>query len=197
MEKRTITALIVAISVALLGLVLIQAKWVSDTLILKDTQFNEGVDNALVAVSDRLERAEARLNLHTLPADVKGGDLYIDQGLADRDSSAGPDFLNKDTLNELLRGILSAGMFRDIHERIDPRLLDSLITEELRLRHIHCAFEYGVFGEGGDAVLLSLSDAADSNLVRSSPHRTRLFRNDWPQERSAGCLLYTSDAADE
>ncbi len=186
MEKRTITALIVAISVALLGLVLIQAKWVSDTLTLKDTQFNEGVDNALVAVGDRLERAEARLNLHTLPADVKGGDLYIDQGLADRDSLAGPDFLNKDTLNELLRGILSAGMFRDIHERIDPRLLDSLITEELRLRHIHCAFEYGVFGDGGDAVLLSLSDAADSNLVRSSPHRTRLFRNDWPQERSAG-----------
>ena len=184
MEKRTITALIVAISVALLGLVLIQAKWVSDTLALKDAQFKEGIDNAMVAVSDRLERAEARENFRTLPADAKGGDLYIDQGLTDRDSSSGPDDLNKDTLNELLRGILSAGMFRNIHERIDPKLLDSLIAEELRLRHINCTFEYGVFGEEGDAVLLSLNDAADSSLVRSSHHRIRLFRNDWPQESS-------------
>ena len=186
MEKRTITALIVAISVALLGLVLIQAKWVSDTLALKDAQFNEGIDNALVAVSDRLERAEARQNFRTLPADVKGGDLYIDQGLGDRDSTAGQDHLAEDTLNELLRGILSAGMFRDIHERIDQRLLDSLITEELRIRHIVCNYEYGVFGEEGGAALLSLNDAADSTLVRNSPHRTRLFRNDWPQERTMG-----------
>lgn len=186
MEKRTITALIVAISVALLGLVLIQAKWVSDTLALKDAQFNEGIDNALVAVSDRLERAEARQNFRTLPADAKGGGLYIDQGLAAHDSSSGPNDLNKDTLNELLRGILSAGMFRDIHERIDPRLLDSLIREELRMRHINCAYEYGVFGEEGGAVLLSLAEGADSNRIRTSAHRTRLFRNDWPQERSIG-----------
>lgn len=178
--------MIVAISVVLLGLVLIQAKWVSDTLALKDAQFNEGIDNALVAVSDRLERAEARQNFRELPAEVNGGNLYIDKGLANRDSAAAHDRLDEDTLNELLRGVLSAGMFRDIHERIDPRMLDSLIAEELRMRHIACTYVYGVFGEEGGAALLSLTEAADSSGLRNSPHRTRLFRNDWPLEQGMG-----------
>lgn len=184
MEKRTITILVVAISVALLGLVLIQAQWVRDTLALKDAQFNESIDNALVAVSDRLERAEARQNLSHLPESGVSNAIRTDPGPDASDLDAGG--LNDDTLDELLRGILSAGMFRDIRERIDPRLLDSLLTEELGLRHIQCDFEYGIFGETGEAVLLDLRNPRDSGAVRASAHRTQLFRNDWPQERRAG-----------
>ena len=192
MEKRTITALVVAISVALLGLVVVQVKWVRDTLTLKDAQFAENIDNALVAVSDRLERADARHNLNAFPVGKNSGVALIDQALDRRDSAAEQNLLNDDTLDELLRGILTAGMFRDIHDRIDPRLLDSLISEELRLRHIDCRYAYGVFGQGGEEVLLGLEDAADTAMLRDSPHRTRLFRNDWPQAQVAAWWLHLS-----
>jgi len=59
MEKRLITVLVAAISLALTGLVYIQWRWVSDTITLKDAQLNQNVDAAMTAVSERLERVEA------------------------------------------------------------------------------------------------------------------------------------------
>lgn len=58
MEKRWITGLLVAISIALLGLVGIQVKWMRDTMALREAQFEHSVDNALFAVCDRLEQLE-------------------------------------------------------------------------------------------------------------------------------------------
>ncbi len=58
-DKRLITLLVAGITVALAGLVLIQWRWVSDTIALKDAQLGQGIDAALVAVSDRIERLEA------------------------------------------------------------------------------------------------------------------------------------------
>src|SRR5690606_34944701 len=139
--------------------------------------FSESIDNALVAVSDRLERAEARQTLSHIPNGERGTALFFEERVPMGDTVAVQGQLSDDTLDELLRGILTTGMFRDIRERIDPRLLDSLITEELKLRHIHCNHEYGVFGDNGETILLNLYDAGDSLLVRNSTHRTQLFRN--------------------
>jgi two-component system phosphate regulon sensor histidine kinase PhoR len=186
MERRTITVLIVAISLALFGLVVVQAKWVHDTLVLKDAQFNESLDNALVAVSDRLERADARRNLSRLPDGTHQDPALIDKNLAGPDSTHTDPHLADDTLNELLRGILTAGMFRNIRERVDPRLLDSLLQEELRLRHIEGRYEFGVFAEDGRSLLTGPEQTADSVQLRQSRHRVRLFRNDWPVPANGG-----------
>lgn len=59
MDRRLITGLVVAITVALAGLVLIQWRWVSGTIALKDAELSRSIDAALVAVSERLERVEA------------------------------------------------------------------------------------------------------------------------------------------
>lgn len=184
MEKGGTTTLIIVLALALLGLVAIQAKWVHDTWELKDAQLSENIDNALVAVSERLERAEARGQLGQLPGT---GSMQLGSPV---DSSLHGHELNDQTLDELLRGILSAGMFRNIHERIDPRLLDSLIREELQLRHIPWNYEFGVFGTGG-AVLLGPAGEADTLQLVASPHQVRLFRNDWwsgPDEGNAWWL---------
>jgi two-component system phosphate regulon sensor histidine kinase PhoR len=196
MDKRTITALVAAIIVALLGLVLIQLEWVRDTVALKDRQFSENVDNALVAVSDRLEHAEAVQSVKgALPNGHVDPVAMIDSRL-EAGSSAPIDSLDKgsvlgnETLDQLLRGVLTAGMLRDIHARVDPRLLDSLIAEELHRRGITTTQEHGIFTQDGETVLLDLKDPGDSDLVRDSPHRTRLFRNDWPEARSGGTTYW-------
>lgn len=183
MEKRTIVRLVVAISVALLGLVLIQAKWIRDTLVLKDAQFSESIDNALVVVGERLERAEAREQLQYLPG---GGSQQIGRGPASDDSTGQPGLHADHLLDDLFRGLLTAGMLRDIQNRIDPRLLDSLIREELVLRHITYPYEYGVFDGDGQLVLQGLQEGTDTTALRHSPHRTQLFRNDWMLEQLDG-----------
>lgn len=58
MTKRTITLLLVAISIALVGLVAIQVVWIRKTIALREDQFVQGVGNALSAVSERIERTE-------------------------------------------------------------------------------------------------------------------------------------------
>ena len=186
MTRRTITVLVVAISVALLGSLWIQVKWVRDTLALKDAEFSKSVDNAMIAVSDRLERAEARRTLTHLPADEQHPAMLTGPESGNAEPIGGPGGLSDDTLDELLRGILTTGMFQDIRERINPQLLDSLITEELRIRHIDGPYAYGVFGDDGEAVMLQQQEPGDSLLVRNGSHRTRLFRNDWPQEHLEG-----------
>lgn len=176
MEKRTFTRLVVAISIALFGLVLIQAKWVHDTLALKDAQFSESLDNVLVAVSDRLERAEAHEQLRHLPG---GGAQQIGGDITAFDSTEEGSIEGDHPLDDLFRGLLTAGMLRNIHDRIDPDLLDSLIQEELRLRHISFPYRYGVFDGSGETIMLEPEAGADTMAVLNSPHRTRLFRNDW------------------
>lgn len=59
MNNRLISVLVAAITLALAGLVLIQWRWVSGTIALKDAQLARTIDAALVAVSERLERIEA------------------------------------------------------------------------------------------------------------------------------------------
>jgi len=58
MEKNWITGLLVAITVALLGLMAIQVKWMRDGMRLREAQFERSMDHALFSVSDKLEQAE-------------------------------------------------------------------------------------------------------------------------------------------
>lgn len=58
MDPRRITVLLILISVALLGLIGIQVKWMRDSMALREAQFDRSVDHALFSVSDRLEQLE-------------------------------------------------------------------------------------------------------------------------------------------
>ncbi|MEO8733822.1 MAG: histidine kinase dimerization/phospho-acceptor domain-containing protein, partial [Flavobacteriales bacterium] len=196
MNKRTIAALVAAICVALVGLMLVQIEWVRETVALRDKQFSENVDNALVAVSDRLEHTEAVQSVKgVLPKGTADPGALIDHRLDQQDPDAS-DSLHHDvamvdrTMDQILRGVLNAGMFRDIHSRIDPRMLDSLITDELHRRGIVTTQEHGVFTQDNEPVMLDLKDLGDSELVRDSPHRTRLFRNDWPEAMHGGTTYW-------
>ncbi len=181
MQRRTTRLLIVSIGVALIGLVAVQALWVRDILAMRDAQFNEAIDNALVAASERLERAEARQVLdHFAETGRSGGRIGELQA---SDSANGGGLVDQDRLDDLIRGMLSAGALRSIRERIDPRLLDSLLREELHLRHLKGDYEFGILDGGGTVVMAGPREGVDTAALRSSMHRTVLFRNDWPRAR--------------
>lgn len=198
MDRRLITVLTAAISVALAGLIFIQWRWIRSTIALKDQQFSENVDNALVAVSDRLEHIEAMAGFreHDLGRDMLA---HMDSvaRLPEEADTAGPApepmtgvddgamtewtrvYDERDSLiTDVVRGLFSTRFYGSIIERVDPRLLDSLMRDELKRHGINERFDHGIFGESGPPVLVELVEPSDSIALRTSPHSTRLFRND-------------------
>lgn len=161
MTQQRITALVVAISLALLGLLFVQVKWVSDTLALKHRQFGEDLDNALLTVSDRLEHAMPAPTVF-IPEDPHGPDpLHTDQTLV-WDSLPPPG---------------GWPISRFAAPPIDPKLLDSLITSELVRRNITVAHQHGVFSGTGHVLSVGPDPRVDTAAIMASPHRVELFRS--------------------
>lgn len=199
MDRRLITVLAVAITLALAGLVVVQAQWIRNSIALKDARFDESVDNALIAVSERLERMEAldglrehqeaRRFLEQFDApDPATMDTLVMPPWPEvvLDSALGEPFAGDEEpadeherlLSDVFQGIMSAARHRDIAERVDPRLLDSLITDELVRRGIVGLHEHGVYDARGHVGLLSARLPEDSVALLHTKHRIRLFRND-------------------
>ncbi len=70
-----------------------------------------------------------------------------------------------------------AGKEPDIRQRIDPKLLDSLISHELGNRGIHVPFQFAVLNGVKDSLVISKTDRHAEDLM-SSKYRVLLFPND-------------------
>lgn len=216
MEKHRITALLVAISVALMGLMGIQVKWMLDSMSLRGTQFERSVDHALFNVSDRLEQVE---KMHDLQRH-KGGRRLLrkiaamrraqDEALAlgtenGMDTPPPPlDFPDlsgqpeeehmeeaTDTVGwtaedaadqevlvaDMVREILANEGPRDIHDRIEGPVLDSLLNVELRGNGVAVGYTYGIFTANGTQVEMGIEKRLD-DIHGEGVFRERLFRHD-------------------
>ncbi len=228
MEKRWITGLLIAISVALVGLMAIQVKWMRDTVDLREVQFHRSVDNALFAVCDRLEQLErmqvlkehaaGRKLLGKLDAlrsmraaqepeiapEAEEGSTQAEvdtNDLIDTPEPPSPPrplepFDPSDTLallgagwqaldeeqealvSDLVRGIMASELSRDIHDRIDPGVLDSLLRDEFKANGIPGPMHYAVLKEGGTSVLVGRGDLSDTSATDHVGFREKLFRHD-------------------
>lgn len=202
MERRSITVMLVAIMVALGGLLALQAMWTRETIALREEQFSQEVSHALYRVSDHLERTErmgelrrnrqgkrllARLDslraaavkpmapqppTHALVPLDEPMELRAEEPL--RMESAQME----EMVADLVRGILATELGRDIRARVDPVVLDSLIRHELIGLGVEGAPHWAVFTDEGEPVPgLSMPDSA-TGALRSAHHRVRLFRHD-------------------
>lgn len=207
MEKRWILGLFTAIGLALAGLIAVQVHWLRSTIALKDAQFSQGVDNALFAVSERLERVEKMADLgrhragrrllsrldtlrrsgpgagpsyyapHMPPARDGSLRLSVDS-MADRLSlTAEQEEEYEGLVSDMVRGILAMELNRDIRDRIDPALLDSLLTAELGHNGLKGMHHHGIFDAGRKPAFVPVDTTHTEELARS-PYRTRLFRHD-------------------
>lgn len=174
MNERSILGLTLAITLALVGLVVIQVRWIGESMDLKDVQLGRSVDNALIAVGERLERLETleRLRAHSGLDRLRSTDSLTVIG-----APTGSD----DVVADMLRGLIAVDDVRPVEERVPAPVLDSLLGEELRLRGITGAVDHAIL----DAVdqMVMASPGADTAALVSSPHTVPLFRNDAPGAR--------------
>lgn len=197
MEKRWIAALLIGITIALAGLSIIQAQWIRGVVEARDTQFGQSVDNAMNAVSERLERLDALAGVrkHSEGArmlaalDSAHQATLAAQQHADVVIGLGGDGLpatvehvgdpREALVDDVVRGLLYGNSQRPITERIDEPLLDSLVSEELRARGIPEAAVFAVVNDNNEPVLMhAVADTALAVELARSPHRVRLFRLD-------------------
>lgn len=220
MEKRRIKGLLIAISVALLGLMGIQVKWMRDTMELREAQFQRSVDNALFTVSDRLEHVEKLKDLKRHKAGrrllrkldelrqesllqeeveeeaIEGTELDTapvapeppmdpempDEPVTIEDGASttvadGHGEEHEAMIADMVRAILAKELSRDIRDRINTRLLDSLLSSELHASGVQPGYSYGVFTEKGEPVDIGVGGINDS-LLSESRYKEKLFRHD-------------------
>ncbi|MBL7980186.1 MAG: HAMP domain-containing histidine kinase [Flavobacteriales bacterium] len=184
MDKRWSVLLLVALCAALVGLLSLQVVWFSRTIALRGSQYEQSVDNALFAVSDRLELQEriGRLRRHA------GGQQLIQHldslhaqpapGLLDLGSTTGlTDADHEALVTDVVRDILRSSAESDPRDRIDADLLDSLLNAEFIAMDLPAPTAYGVFTNVGEPLLLGGHEPAVP-MLQPSPYKERLFRHD-------------------
>ena len=199
----------VAIGLALLGLLAIQVKWMRDTKLFRESQYHTSIDNALHSVSDRIERIERmqvlqghkvgkrllqKLDAHRNNAgkllDVGNGNVPVGEVVPTASGAMDPHGSNRtsedpiagedqeELITDMVRGILASELARNINDRIDPHLLDSLLKEELNANGIYGPIRSGVAAENGDLVDLRQLDRSATSVDPKTPFREKLFKHD-------------------
>lgn len=200
-EKRWVIGLVAAITLALAGLIAIQVHWMRSTLAVREAQFHASADNALVMVSEQLERMErlrelkkhaaGRRLLHRLDT-LRQGPPPLPPGppvpLFDSipppptgwDAPGGrtadsPD--QAELVHDMVRAILATELQQDIRARIDPALLDSLLRAELLANKVEGPWTYAVHNAAGEEVWRP-DEHEPPPPSTDEPHRVKLFRHD-------------------
>lgn len=187
------------ITLALAGLIAIQVHWMRSTLVVREAQFRASADNALLMVSEQLERLERLRELRKHAAGrrlllrldtLRQGEPPLPPlppvplfdsvppppgwGLREESDPTGTD--QAGLVHDMVRAILAAELEQDIRSRIDPALLDSLLRAELSANKIEGTWTYAVFNEAGEEVWRP--DQQEDLAMTDEPHKVRLFRHD-------------------
>lgn len=181
MDRRWMRGAIVVIAVALLGLVVLQAWWINGILSARTQELKETVGNALLDVSDRLEREE---RLEVLRNNASGRRLMLRldtlRGLQPSEvrSPMQAEADVNELVGDLVRDILRAETGQDIRARLRPALLDSLIGAAFTAQGMTRPIAHGVFTKDGTRIALETDVPGMESALAGSPHRVRLFRHD-------------------
>ncbi len=194
--------MLAAISMALLGLLAIQALWVRKTMRLREAQFQEGLNRALLAVSDGLERHDRMLEMRsrsegrrllarldslqrlspTAYADSRTANDPLDMveeagtlaGMRDVDGRSAAD--HEELVTDLVRTILATGKQRSIRQRLDPRVVDSLLAVEFAPLELRDTIRWGVYDARGEWLALVRQEGDTTGLWNGAS--VKLFRHD-------------------
>jgi two-component system phosphate regulon sensor histidine kinase PhoR len=199
MDRRWMLGSIGVIAIALLGLMVLQARWMHAILEARRQQLQGSVSSALITVSDRLEREE---RWEVLRSNSSGRRLLLrlDTLRGMNSGMPGAGRSNEEDLNmlvgDLVRDILITETGRDIRSRIRTTLLDSLIGEAFEGQGMERPRAFGVFDAQGMRIALETDEPGTEQDLAATPHRVALFRHDLTDNGSRlHVVLATSEEA--
>ena len=143
-------------SVALIGLMVIQSYWIKNTITVKEAVFVRDVNAAMANVVQQLERIETANQLKTRDDLYKERQDWLEsldstsRAMAENSQSTGDwvrDMMMQKSLlaRDIFRGMFNSLRNLPIEKRINTKALDSLIHNELKVRAINTEYEFGVY----------------------------------------------------
>ena len=157
MNRKVFIIIIIVMSLALVGLMVIQSYWIRNTITVKEANFAQSVNEAMTSVIYNLERIEAASQFSRKMDYLQQRQKWlnsmdsINQILFEDPSaqSMNPIEFNRFMQKSIVAQDVLENMINEsqlpIEKRIDEMILDSLITVELKNRGIQTNFEYGIF----------------------------------------------------
>ncbi|MEM7160798.1 MAG: HAMP domain-containing sensor histidine kinase [Bacteroidota bacterium] len=232
MNSKGIRILVGFMSLALVGLIVVQISLINENIEWRQQQFKKSVNRALSNVSFKLERHEAlnriksnraghRLfqqidSLHKnsfkhLPtgsfsdtiiietedgnfiftSDANYGGTYAEINTIDaKGIQTAANSLNEikkitqyspnvsELLEEMISGMMSSEVFRDMDQRVDLSLLDSLIQNELKIWEVEADYEFSIVDISNQTQYGSFQKIRNYSAVTDSEFQVELFSNE-------------------
>ena len=171
-------------SVALMGLMIIQTYWIKNAVTVKEAVFIQGVKEAMTDVVYKLEKLEAarQFNESLLQREKWAQTMdSINKGMYqtnEMDAISLNQFMRKSLLaQEALQNMMNRFSNLPVENRIDPQTLDSLLGSELENRGINTDYEYGVFSPSRNTMPIQKTGKYPKELLNNGYHYT-LFPSD-------------------
>ncbi|MEM6963393.1 MAG: HAMP domain-containing sensor histidine kinase [Bacteroidota bacterium] len=228
MNKKAIWAIIGLMSAAMIGIILLQVYWINFNIKLNEQQFDRNVKNAITRVAERLEDWEANNSYDDfMNAGMKTPPVLSTTNIRSQFRSNGTGFseisitqayrnpalttpsisplkVNNNLDFSYIRDRMEyqdiQKIFRPIEDRIDLKVLDDLLYQELNQRRgIEAKYNYGVFSNQTGSFVINNGTFAvvnekfasvenvDNDLYNSS-YQTELFSNTYALD-SPGLLM--------
>ncbi len=172
MRKNFIWVLIVIMAISLIGIIVIQSRWIKWSINLNEEKFNKEVSSALNNVEKDLTASENAVDIDILSSDMLEGttasssklDFYYRKGkLGDTTYLAEelPNLAQTQKSNfkqrlSLLEGFQVNRLLRskDVVDRIDIKKLSFYIKRHLTKRDIDISYDYGVWSNKSESFVI-------------------------------------------
>lgn len=190
-KKHLILILSILSSTALIGIIAIQAFWISSTINQRELQFDAAIKKSLIEVIHNTNRFEA---IKRLNSDKKTQQLYSllnnnlnlskKLELSNSDSSI---TINGDVnqlwgnqqniMEELVKELFTQNSYKSIEERIPQKTLDSIINTVFVKNGLKVNYYFGVFDRNNEIVYTNNEEAVEE--ITKSEYKLSLFPNDF------------------
>ncbi|MBM3434643.1 MAG: HAMP domain-containing histidine kinase [Bacteroidetes bacterium] len=184
MNKKGFIFIIIVITAALIGLMVIQSFWIKSAITVKEANFVRDVNEAISAVVSRLEREETAnrfkdqmslmqkqqrwmetLDSLNLSA-ARSNNFFWGQNDVNR-------FINK---SKIMQDVLNQ-MFYDysnipVENRVNVWHLDTLISDELNAKGISTKYEFGIFSPSRNFMPIQKTGKYPKELLNNGFHFT-------------------------
>ncbi|PLW96363.1 MAG: hypothetical protein C0593_11830 [Marinilabiliales bacterium] len=173
-KKNTLIIIIIA-TLAMVGLVGIQLFWMQNAVAVNEANFNRKVSETLTDVIRIIEKMEIAEQFDA--AQSAGGFLNLpDSGTRPADpwekeiNARYPDiyFSKSILINQFFEDLLNRGQYKVTVERLDLKLLDSLLRNALQSVNTPGAYHYAIYEPLNDTILHTGPNGFERKMLENS-----------------------------
>lgn len=172
------------IGVAFIGLIAIQFYWVNNSIVLREQEFDQGVQFALMTVAETIDRENYFIEgiERTLPELESGQPYMLDEGADSLSLLGSISAYRPDEIPELEsgdsglnRGYIGAEAVLAKAKPISSALIDSLLKAELARKEIKTQYVFGVFNRYHQPEMLEGASELHREELFSQGYKVALF----------------------